>query len=51
MERSKANWKWPEKPDEIGYIIEDIIMTINEPQQVERRSIFQVPEMKLLSSK
>lgn len=42
MERTKKQWKWPTKPDEILYSKEEVLYSIYPPKQISSRGLFQV---------
>lgn len=45
MKRALKSWKWPEKPDELLYPWEDVVVKINTPKQISKRGYFSVPEI------
>lgn len=45
MERTKKNWRWPDREDTILYSKEEILYTIESPRPVGRRGIFDVKDL------
>ncbi|KAH6936086.1 hypothetical protein HPB50_013098 [Hyalomma asiaticum] len=45
MERSKKNWRWPDREDAILYSKEEILYTIESPRLLGKRGIFEVKDL------
>lgn len=45
MERTKKNWRWPDREDAILYSKEEILYTIQSPKPVGKRGIFEVKDL------
>lgn len=45
MQRNEKLWKWPNSPDILDYPWQDVIGHVEDLKQIEKRSIFSVPEL------
>lgn len=45
MQRSRNLWKWPNSPDILDYIWQDVIGHADEPKKIGKRSLFSIPEL------
>ncbi|GBL70124.1 hypothetical protein AVEN_153799-1 [Araneus ventricosus] len=45
MQRSLKSWKWPNKPEVMEYLWEDVVGHIGTPKLVRRRGFYAVPEL------
>lgn len=45
MTNSGKNWKWSDPPDLLWYHEEDIVIKIKEPEAINARGVYSVPEI------
>lgn len=50
MEKSGQNWKWPKVEDKLDYNVNDIMRVITKPKLINKRGIYEVPEISGMQS-